>query len=574
MEYVEKLRALLDKKVKKKLFWLVIFSIFLSMVEVIGISAIMPFIDMVMDLSSIDHNKYYQWLYVSFGVQSNIDFVIIFGSLLIGFYLFRGGVNLLYSYTIANFTEKLYAQTTEKLFTIYLSMPYQVFVSKNSSYLTKVIITEASLMSLVIYNVLIVLSEIFIVILFYALMLVTSWKITLLFTIVLLIKLFFIITIISKKLKKLGVIRAESQAGFYEIVNRVLGNFKHIKLQSKNSRKNIINEFSTKVNNYADANSGGQFFQEFPRMFIETGGFSLIVFLLIFLVYFNQSDIAHALPTLSLFVLALYRLLPSVNRIVSGYNTLMYCHKSIDIINNELKTPQENLKDNAVNFNKQIELKDVAFAYQENPVLNNINLIIKKGEKVAFIGESGSGKSTLIDLIIGLHQPNQGALSIDNVSVDKANVQSWRSQIGYISQQTYLFDGTIEENICFGRKLNKSLLEKVLKQANLFSFLQTKQGVRTLVGENGIQLSGGQRQRVAIARVLYGQFKVLILDEATSALDSETEENIMNEIYNIFQDKTLIIITHRLSTIKDCNKIYEIKNGMIISCKNNHKVKG
>jgi ABC-type multidrug transport system fused ATPase/permease subunit len=168
-----------------------------------------------------------------------------------------------------------------------------------------------------------------------------------------------------------------------------------------------------------------------------------------------------------------------------------------------------------------------------------------------------------VNLIIGLHQQNQGEIKIDDIVLDESNLQNWRSQIGYIPQQVYLFDGTIADNICFGRKLEGALLEKVLKQANIFDFLQTKAGIDTLVGEGGIQLSGGQKQRVAIARALYGEPEVLVLDEATSALDDETEQKIMNEIYKISQNKTLIIIAHRLSTIKDCNKVFEIKDKKI-----------
>jgi ABC-type multidrug transport system fused ATPase/permease subunit len=252
-----------------------------------------------------------------------------------------------------------------------------------------------------------------------------------------------------------------------------------------------------------------------------------------------------------------------VNRIVTGYNTLLYYHRSIDVIDEELKTTQEDLGNKIIEFKDKIELTNVNFSYQEKEVLCGINLTINKGEKIAFIGESGSGKSTLVDLIIGLYRFNQGEMKIDSVLVDESNLQNWRSQIGYIPQQVYLFDGTIAENVCFGRDLDKSLLETVLKHANILDFLQTKQGVNTLVGEGGVQLSGGQKQRVAIARALYGQPEILVLDEATSALDEETERKIMNEIYQISQDKTLIVIAHRLSTIKGCDKIYQLEDGVL-----------
>jgi ATP-binding cassette, subfamily B, bacterial PglK len=563
MKYFQKLRLLLNKKTKSRLLWLATFSIFLSIVEVAGISSIMPFIDISTNFQTIQNNTYYQWLFIFFSFESEVNFVIVFGLVLFGFYIFRGGVNLLYSYMMANFTEKLYKQTTKRLFKTYLAMPYHIFTSKNSSYLTKTIVTEAALMSVVVRDVLIMLSEIFIVLFLYLLMLITSWKITLVFTIVLLIKMLFLTKKVSKKIKVVGEARAKSQAEFYELINRVIGNFEHVKLQDKDRLEDLSNNFSVKINEYGDSNATYNFLRDFPRIFIETGGFSLIILLLITLVYLNQSNVAYALPTLSLFVLALYRLLPSANRIIHGYNTLMYYHKSIDIIDEELKTPQENMANKSVEFTKSVELKNIGFSYQENSVLEDVSLIINKGDKVAFIGESGSGKSTLVNLIIGLHEPDKGSIQIDGIIVNESNLQNWRSQIGYISQQVYLFDGTIADNVCFGRSLNRELLNKVLKQANIFSFLQTKRGVETLVGEGGIQLSGGQKQRVAIARALYGQPEILVLDEATSSLDDQTEARIMNEIYNISQDRTLIIIAHRLSTIEGCDKVYKIKDGAI-----------
>jgi ATP-binding cassette subfamily B protein len=563
MGYIQKLRSLLNRKTELNLLWLVVFSVFVSVVEAVGISAIMPFIDVATNFETIQTNQYYQWAFNFFGFEKEIDFVIAFGLVLIGFYIFRGGVNWLYSYIMTCFSENLYAQTTKKLFKAYLAMPYQVFVNKNSSYLTKTIITEVSLISMVVRAVLLIISETFVIVFLYILMMFVSWKVTLIFTVILVVKMLFLTQVISKKIKGIGVIRAKVQANFYEIINRVLSNFKHVKLQDKGRLQDTENDFSEMVDRYAKANASYNFLNEFPRFFLETSGFVLIILLLVVLLYLNQSNVSYILPTLSLFVLALYRLLPSINRIVRDFNLLVYHHKSIDIVYDGLKTNQEKLKDEIVKFNHNIKLMNVDFCHQEKTILSDITLTINKGEKVAFIGESGSGKSTLVDLIIGLYQPNQGKMKVDNVTIDEFNLQNWRSQIGYIPQQVYLFDGTIAENVCFGRKFNQALLERVLKQANIFVFLQTKQGINTLVGEGGIQLSGGQRQRAAIARALYGEPEILVLDEATSALDEETEKSIMNEIYKASKEKTLIVIAHRLSTIKGCNKIYEIKDGKI-----------
>ncbi len=563
MNYIQKLRLLLDRKTKQHLILLVAFSVFVSVIEVVGISAIMPFIDIATNFKNVQTNEYYQWVFNFFSFEKEVDFVISFGLVLIGFYFFRGGVNWMYSYSMTYFSENLYAQIIKKIFKTYLAMPYEIFVGKNSSYMTKVIITEASLMSSVIRSVLILISEIFVIVFLYMSILIVNWKMTIVLTIILIVKMIFLTQTISKRIKKVGVKRAEAQEKFFEIINRVLGNFKQVKLQDKGRLQGIKNDFSITVDDYAKSNTTFHFLGDFPRLFLETSGFSLIILSLIILLYLNGTNISHILPTLSLFVLVLYRLLPSINRIMSGYNMLMYNHKSIDIIHKELEASQENLKDKVVEFNYTIELANINFSYQEKVVLSDVNLIIHKGDRIALIGTSGSGKSTLADLIIGLYQPRKGEIKIDNTILNESNLQNWRSQIGYVPQQVYLFDGTILDNICFGRKLNKALLEKTLKQANIFDFLQTKQGVDTLVGEGGIQLSGGQKQRIAIARALYGQPEILVLDEATSALDDKTEQNVMNEIFQASQDKTLIIIAHRLNTIKDCDRVYKIENGKI-----------
>ena len=563
MKYFQKLLRLLNKRDRRIVAWLILFSIFISAIETIGISAIMPFIEISTNFDNIHSNQYYLQVFNFFGFESEVNFAIVFGLALFGFYVFRGGMHLLYGYVSFRFVETLYVQITKKLFQTYMTMPYRVFTKKNSSYLTKTIITEAAYVPRIVNSVLQIISEAFVIVFLYTLMLIANWKITIVFTAVILIKILFLTQTITKKLKSIGKIREKSEAQFYEIINRFFGNFKQSKLQDENRIEASKNEFSSVVYKYAETQVTGNYLGIVPKVFLETVGFSLIIILLTTLLYLDQRNVAYILPTLSLFVIALYRLLPSANRIINGYNAVVYGHRAIDIVNEELEVAQEKLGNKIIKFRDKIELTNVNFSYQDIEILSDINLTISKGEKIAFVGMSGSGKTTLLDLIIGLHGADQGEIKIDNILVDESNLQNWRSQIGYIPQHAYLFDGTIAENVCFGKDLDKDLLEISLKQANIFDFLQTQQGINTLVGEGGVQLSGGQRQRVSIARALYGQPEILVLDEATSALDEETEKKIMNEIYQISQDKTLIIIAHRLSTIKGCDKIYQLEGGVL-----------
>jgi len=566
MKYFRKVHSLLEKRQRNLFLWLLILSVFISIIETAGISAIMPFIDIVINFEKIQNNQYYRLFYDFLNFEQEVDFAISFGLLLFLFYLFRGGVNLFFNYMLAWFSQDVYMQITGKLFKAYMNMPFQAFSEKNSSYLTKTIVIESSLLSNVLSSILLIVSETFIIIFLYGLMLFANWKITLIFSVVLIIKVLLLTNTVSKKIKKVGSIRSSSQAKFYEILNQLFGNFKQTKLQDETRLEQTYTNFNGAASIYANANKMNSFLGSTPRIFTETVGFSIIILLLVYILNNNQSNVSYILPTLSLFILGLYRLLPSINRIITAYNAILFNHKSIEIIDESLQFPRERLGSENLVFCQDIKLLNLEFSYQKESVLQNVNLTINKGDKIAIIGKSGSGKSTLVDLITGLYKPCKGLIKIDNKVLDQSNIQSWRAQIGYIPQQIYLFDGTIAENVCFGRELDVDELEVTLKQAYLYDFLQEKQGINTLVGEGGIQLSGGQKQRVAIARALYGKPETLILDEATSALDAITESKIMDAIYESCENKTLIIVAHRLSTVERCDKIYQIKDNMVKQC--------
>lgn len=523
----------------------------------------MPFIAVATDFSLIESNKYFKFAYGFLNFNQPGSFVMIFGVFLIGFYIFRSGINLLYLYLLNRFSKGRYHLLAYRLFENYMGMPYKDFIKKNTSTLTKSIITEANNLTSLIQNILFMFSEVFVIIFIYSLMLYVNYKITFLLTFILAVNAIFLTKTVSKKIKLAGAKRADIQTSFFEIINKSFGNFKLIKLSSND--ENVLKEFGSASYEFANANIKAETLLHVPRLFLEAIGFALIAFMITFLVWKNEEDISSYLSLISMFILALYRLLPSINRIMNSYNVIMLNYTALDIIHNDLMYDSENLSNDQINFQEKIVLENVTFEYEDNkPVLRNINLIIAKGDKIAFIGESGSGKSTLVDLIIGLYKPKNGILKIDGINISDNNIQNWREKVGYIPQSVYLFDGSVADNIVFGRKYNKEKIINVLKQANIYDFLNTKEGINTKVGEGGIMLSGGQKQRIAIARALYGDPEILVLDEATSALDNETEEKIMNEIYTISKNKTLIIIAHRLSTIHGCDKIYKIENGKLL----------
>ncbi|ADG94195.1 ABC transporter related protein [Arcobacter nitrofigilis DSM 7299] len=560
----KKLSSLLTKKDRKFLLFLIIFSVLIALIETIGVAAIMPFISVASDFNMIESNNYYKIFYNFFEFKSNVDFVIVFGCLLICFYIIRGGLNILYFYFLAKFSKGRTHLLAFRLFENYLGMNYHQFISRNSSELSKLIINETQNLTAMLSAVLLMISEVFVVMFIYSAMLYINWKITLVMTLFLTLNALFLVKKISPIIKNQGTIREEYQKNFFEILNSTFGNFKIIKLQSND--KLILNRFNNASYGFSKSGIINETLSHFPRVFLETLGFGIIASVVVYLVFRYESDISSSLGVLSMFILGLYRLMPSSNRLLSSYNQILYYHKSLDLIHNDLMYDCEKLGDEKVIFQKIIRLNNLTFGYSEKTkVLENINLDIKKGEKIAFVGASGSGKSTMVDIIIGLFRPLSGDIQIDGIVINESNIKSLRKKVGYIPQSVYLFDGTVAENISFGLEYDELKIKEVLKRSKILNFLEEHQnGINTFVGEGGIKLSGGQKQRIAIARALYQEPEILVLDEATSALDEAIEKEIMDEIYNISKDKTLIIIAHRLSTIDRCEKVYRIENKKLV----------
>lgn len=559
---LKKLFFILSKEDKNFLFFLLIFSVFVSFIETFAISLVMPFITLASDFSYFDRNKYL----ISLKEYLNIpvfEIIVYFGVGLIVFYVLRALLNVYYFHLLAKFSKGRYHAIAYKVFSKFLNINYEKFTQKNQSEILKSITGEVYNLSTMISSFLLLMSEIFVVLLLYALMLLINYKITLFLSIFMLINAFILVKILSPIIKKAGLRREEAMKNFFEILNTNLNNFKFIKLKTKED--GVLSLFKAQSEAFSKANITNESVAAVPRIYLEGIGFCVLVFIVVFLVLKNESDISGILSTISIFVLALYRLMPSANRIITSYHDLLYYHSSLDIIYQNLKQEEENLGEEKLSFKHELKICNLSFAYEgKNHLFKNLNLSIKKGEKIAFIGESGCGKSTLVDLIIGLLKPKEGQILVDNQELNAKNAKNYRQKIGYIPQNIYLFNDSIAKNITFGDEMDEEKLDRVIQQANLEHFVKNlPQGVQTKVGDGGSNLSGGQKQRIAIARALYLEPEILVLDEATSALDTQSEAKIMEEIYKISKDKTMFIIAHRLSTITQCDRVYRLECGSL-----------
>ncbi|MBF7042489.1 ABC transporter ATP-binding protein [Campylobacter volucris] len=559
---LKKLFFILNAQDKRFLFGLLIFSIFIGFIESFAISLIMPFVSVASNFELLEKSSYFKPIYEYLNLPS-YKLVAYFGCILIAFYIFRAFLNAFYFHLLARFSKGRYHTFACRIFNKYLHLEYENFTNKNQSELLKTITQEVFHLSTLISAFLLMLSESFVVFLLYTLLLIINYKITLALSVFLLLNAFILIKILSPLVKKASIAREEAMKNYFEILNANLNNFKIIKLKTKEQSTQKL--YETQSGLFAKANISNESMSSIPRIYLEGMGFCMLCLIIVYLVLKYESDISSILATITIFVVALYRLMPSANRIITSYNEIIYYKNSLDIIYNILNEKEEKLGDEKITFQDKIELKKLFFAYQgKRNLFKGLNFTLKKNEKIAFIGKSGSGKSTLVDLIIGLLKPNDGTIFVDGVKLDESNIKSFRSKIGYIPQQIYLFNDSIAKNISFGEDIDEELLHQVIKQANLESFVKSlEHGVHTKVGDSGSFLSGGQRQRIAIARALYQKPEILVLDEATSALDQESEAKIMEEIYKISKDKTLIIIAHRLSTIQGCDRVFEVERGIL-----------
>ena len=555
------LNFLLDRRRKLFLITLFFMAVLLSLVETAGVSVVMPFVSVASNPDMLTSGKI-KYFYDLLGFADTNKFILTFGIVIIFFYIFRALYNIFYNYFMNRFSLGTYRYFAARLFRTYLTLPYKVYVQKNPSTLSQMINSEAFNLSTLLLNIIQIFSETFTVLLLYFFMLLVNWQMTLVLTAVLILIVSIVFKTLIRTSKRLGEKRYAANVRLSRTVWETFNNFKFIKLKGNEDEIfKVFNDSTSKISHTAIMSTT---LGTIPKNILENLGFSLLIAAICYILWRYHSA-EMVIPVISMYALALYRILPAMNRILNYFNNVAYLQRSLHMIYNDLNLETDKEGSEPVNFGKSIRGENLWFNYVNGgDVIKNVSFEIHIGEKVAFTGESGSGKTTLVDIIIGIYLPREGNLYVDGVAIDKTNIRSWRSKIGYIPQNIYLFDGTVAENVAFGSSADEEKITTALKKAKIMDFLETQNGINTQVGEGGIQLSGGQKQRIGIARALYNDPEVLVLDEATSSLDDATEAQIMDEIYDVSGNKTLVIIAHRLSTVERCDRRIRIEDGAII----------
>lgn len=541
--FKKKLEFVLDKNDLAILPYLIIFSVFVSFVEAIGFAAIMPFVSMILDTEDDFLALISNWT-SKFLVDSNRETIILFSAVfLMVLYLFRAACLYCYFKTLAWYSESRFERLATKLYESYLNCSFEDFSRGNTSQKLKDLSSETARLTTLVSSLLLMLSEVFVFVFLYGFLVWLNLKITFFLTGVFIVVSTIIYFLVVKKIRIAGNTRALKQESFFKNASADFGNFKFIKINNKG--KFSLDRFSTISKEWASANMVSATLGHIPRITFETLCFGIVISIVVSAGVFSEPSIVQMLPIISVYVLALYRVLPSFNRVFAALNEIAFQLKSLEIIHDNLSSSKgEVLRSVEIPFDNNIEFKNISVGYEGKPIINNLSFTVEKGDWVCISGSTGAGKSTLLDVIMGLSPIIRGKIYVDGKHINIGNSISWRSKFGLVSQNVYLFDGTIAENLAFGEQPDLEKINKLLDLVNLSKVVRDRGGLETVIGEGGINFSGGQKQRLAIVRALYKEPAIVALDEATNALDEATELEIINKLKNLPKHTTVIFITH------------------------------
>jgi len=570
MKFIKRGVKLLNASQKKEALILTFFLLLGVVFEMFGLSILLPAIGLLIDPKSVTNSL--PNVIVNFPLLKGKS-LIYFGLLFIVLIYILKSLYLVYiTWRQNKFTSYLSAELSERLFSGYLNLPYKNFLNRNSSLPISILQNEISSFSSVTQAIIQLFTELSVLL---GVLITLLWIFT---TGTIFVIIFFGITVYlfhsfsKKKLISWGqerhLLLIEANKGLIQ----GFGGIKDLKIYNKESY--FISKYKYSIDKSAQNFIKVNTLNFIPRYYLELLAVAGLVGIILIMVL-NNEPLSSILPSLGIFGAAAFRMIPSVNRIMLSLQQIKYADITFEKLLSELNLVEDVKSSPKISnfeeicFNSLIEIKNLKFGYDNsNLIINNINLTIGKGEVIGIIGTSGSGKSTLIDLVLGLLEPNSGEILVDNFSIYK-NLNNWQKKIGYVPQSIFLTDDTLLNNIAFGiqeQHIDYQRVNEAIKKAQLDTFVSNLiEGINTPVGERGVKLSGGQRQRIGIARALYYDPQILILDEATSALDNNTENEVMNSIYEMSGTLTIIIIAHRLTTLNKCNRIIEVGNGIIIN---------
>ena len=566
---IKKIWSLLSVSEHRKGLILLFLMMISTGLEILGIGLIIPTISLLTDSNLTEKFPILQ-PFLEFIGNPDQATLVIYGMLsLVFIYALKNLFLAFFAWVQAKYTFDIQIRLSQYLFELYLRQPYTFHLQRNSAQLYRNITDEVGMFSSGINTSIMLISEILVM-----------FGISILLIMVEPLGTIIVVSVLGfagwcfNHISKRHIVRWGEERQYHEGLRiqhllQGLGGVKDVKILGREFE--FLEQY--RKHNILSARTGvfQKILQTLPRLWLELLAVCGLAALVLTMIAKGR-EFDAILPTLGVFAVAGFRIMPSVGRLLNSIQTLRFSLPVIDVLYREinlLEPIEDNLNQEKVIFRNVLDIQEVAYTYSgaNKPAIVDLSLKIKQGESVGIIGSSGSGKTTLVDLLLGLLTPDDGQIMIDGHNIQKC-MRHWQDQIGYVPQSIYLSDDTLRRNVAFGIKnelIDDDAVWKAICAAQLDEYINSlPDGLDTMVGEHGIRLSGGQRQRIGIARALYHDPEVLVLDEATSSLDAKTEGEVMEAVYALQGSKTVIIVAHRLSTVEHCDYLYKLRNGQII----------
>jgi ABC-type multidrug transport system fused ATPase/permease subunit len=573
-----KLLGLLTRRERRQFCLMLLLIMAMGCVETVGVASIMPFMYMLSDPAILERHALLGEIYAALGFADVHSFMIFFGALVfvvvVGGLLFKA-VTL---YAVYRFTMMRGYSLSNRMLRGYLFQPYTWFLNRHSADIGANVlgdvakVTTKSLlpaMKLITYST---------VVIGLILMLVLVRPGVALSAAVLFGGSYLAVYFgVQRYLNRIGTERHEANVARFQITGEALGGIKDVKLAGLETH--FLQRFQAPARKVAESDAASTILGELPRYVLEAVAFGAMLAFVLGLLVTRSSSIAGIVPMLAVYAFASIRIFPALQRIYVSMTQIRFTKPTLDKLYQDMKAAEANMRtlpprapEAVVHLEKRLVLDDVHYSYPqaEWPALQGLNLVIAARSTVGIVGGTGAGKTTTVDIVLGLLMPDKGTFSVDGTPITRENLRAWQRSIGYVPQQIFLTDDTVAANIAFGleaAEIDQAAVERAARTAELHDFVMRElpKGYATKVGERGVRLSGGQRQRIGIARALYHDPDVLILDEATSALDNLTERAVMDAVHNLGHAKTILMIAHRLSTVRECDTIFMLEGGRVVA---------
>jgi ABC-type multidrug transport system fused ATPase/permease subunit len=574
LNHLKEIWSLLLVKEKKSFIYVIFLSFILPFIELFGIGSVFAFIEIILNPSNIEDSKVIFKLNEFLKINDQKQLITILGFLVIISLVIRNAFIAYNLWMVTSFSLNVSAGLSSRLLISYLKLPYHFFMENNHAILLKNINTEAQLIATgFLIPLLKILSGGFVFIVIFISLLFYNFSSTIIIFSALGI-IYLVVYYLSKKVfTQYGRERFELNQKRFEYTSQLISGIQEIKVLGRE------NFFYKKCKNIffkiAALATKTTIVPRLPRLFMEILIFGGIVLLTLYKFSYDASSIDQStISLIALFGMSSYRLMPYLDGLFLALTQIKLNSAVVDVIKKHLKNPEKNnlsFEEKEIRpLVRNILLSDVSFKYnnREKLSLKKINLEIKRGQSTALVGPTGSGKSTIVNLLLGLYFPEEGTLKVDREIINKSNVRSWQRSIGFVPQEIYLSDEKVKNNIAFGIPDHEIDMNRVIKTsqiAQIFDFISNElpEKFDTLIGERGSRISGGQKQRIGIARALYHNPSFIVFDEATSSLDNITEKIISDTVFKTLKSETIVMVAHRISTIKNCDVIYVINKGKV-----------